>query len=268
MSEQDQYFETNKAFWNASTKLHVDSPIYELADFRNGGLSLRELEQQEVGEVRGKKLLHLQCHFGMDTMSWSRLGAEATGMDISDEGIKEARRIAGELGLDTTFVCCNIYDLPQHLEGQFDIVFTSYGVLGWLPDLDKWAKVVNHFLKPGGTFYIAEFHPFIWLYDDKFEDIKYSYFNTGPDYELTENTYGDRDANLSMGNYYWSHPLGAVSNALIKQGLQIEFIHEWDYINWNCIQGLEEIGKYRYILPKWGHKIPYMYSLKATRSKS
>jgi SAM-dependent methyltransferase len=264
MDQYQQYFETNKGLWDQLAALHKDSEWYEVAAFKSGQSSLRELELQELGEVRGKSLLHLQCHFGMDTLSWGREGASVTGVDISEEAINAARELASEIGVPGDFICSDLYSAPQKLDRQFDIVFTSYGVLGWLPDLQAWARVVRHFLKPGGTFYIAEFHPFIWLFDDDFAQIKYSYFNLGPDFEISEGSYADREAPIKHGSYYWSHPLGEVANALTQQGLVLDFIHEFDYVNYNCLKGLEEIGKYRYILPKWGHKIPYMYSIKAT----
>jgi len=123
--------------------------------FRNGEVHLYPIEIEEVGDVRGKSLLHLQCHFGMDTMSWARLGADVTGLDFSDNAIETARQISAELEIPARFVCSNIYDAPNVLSEKFDIVFTSYGALCWLPDLKKWGEVVAHFVKPGGIFYIA-----------------------------------------------------------------------------------------------------------------
>ncbi len=264
MDTFNRFFEANREFWDALAQVHPESDLYEVDAFKNGQTTLRALEQEELGEVAGKTLLHLQCHFGLDTLSWSRKGATVTGMDISPTAIETARTLAKEIGSSAQFVCSDLYSLPEHLAGKFDIIFTSYGVVGWLPDLERWAAVIRHFLQPGGTFYIAEFHPFIWLYDDDFQRIKYSYFNLGPDFEVSEGSYADKEGQVKKGNYYWSHPLGSVANALINQGLVLEYIHEHDYINWNCLKGLEEIGKYRYILPQWDHKIPYMYSIKAT----
>src|SRR5207245_4913253 len=113
----------------------------------------------ELGDVRGRTLLHLQCHFGLDTLSWARRGALVTGADFSPVGIETARALADELGLEARFVCSELYDLPNRLDGRFDIVYTSFGVLNWLPDIEGWSGVVDHFLSAGGTFYIAEFHP-------------------------------------------------------------------------------------------------------------
>jgi 2-polyprenyl-3-methyl-5-hydroxy-6-metoxy-1,4-benzoquinol methylase len=112
-----------------------------------------------LADVKGKKMLHLQCHFGMDSLNWARLGADVTAVDLSDEAIKEAKQLNDALGLNAKFICCNVYDLKELLDEKFDIVFTSYGVVGWLPDLDKWAEIIAYYLKPSGTFYLAEFHP-------------------------------------------------------------------------------------------------------------
>ena len=169
MQNQQHYFDANKDSWNKRTAVHKDSDFYDLASFKKGKSSLNKIELEELGDVSGKSLLHLQCHFGMDTMSWARMGADCVGVDLSDEAINLAKEINAELKLHAEFVCCNVYDLKQHLDKKFDIVFTSYGTIGWLPDLDAWAAIVWHFLKPGGTFYIADFHPTLWMMDENFE---------------------------------------------------------------------------------------------------
>ena len=156
----DERLEINRANWNERTPVHAASAFYDVEGFRAGQATLREIELREVGAVSGRSLLHLQCHFGLDTMSWARQGAKATGIDFSDAAIDLARSLNGELGLETRFICSNVYDLPKVLDEQFDIVFTSYGVLTWLPDLDGWAEVIDNHLKPGGVFYIVEHHPF------------------------------------------------------------------------------------------------------------
>src|SRR5947209_740824 len=165
----DEYMATNRKLWDAWTKIHLDSEFYDVASFRNGErpIRIRDYEREEIGEVAGRSLLHLQCHFGLDTLSWARLGAEVTGADFSGRAIELARSLAGELGLPARFVHSDVYSLPANLQGEFDIVFTSYGVLYWLPDLSRWAEVVAHFLKPGGVFYVVEYHPFSQVFDDE-----------------------------------------------------------------------------------------------------
>ena len=160
----DKQLQVNRRNWNERTPVHAASDFYDVEGFKAGRITLRDLERREVGEVSGKTLLHLQCHFGLDTMSWARLGAKPTGVDFSDAAIDLARSLNDELGLGVRFIHSNIYDLPGVLDEQFDIVFTSYGVLCWLPDLDDWARVASNHLKPGGVFYIAEFHPLMGTY--------------------------------------------------------------------------------------------------------
>ena len=163
----DDYLKANLASWDEAVGLHVDSELYDVAGFKAGKTSLSEIELGELGPLvgDGTTLLHLQCHFGLDTLSWARRGAVVTGADFSGEGIRTARALADEVGLSAraTFVESDIEHLPDALPGQFDVVFTSWGALIWLGDLERWAEVVDHFLKPGGTLYIAEFHPYAFL---------------------------------------------------------------------------------------------------------
>ncbi|ULT25983.1 class I SAM-dependent methyltransferase [Sphingobacterium sp. E70] len=171
----------------------------------------------------------MQCHFGQDTISLSRLGAEVTGVDLSDKAIESARKIAEQTNADVRFICCDLYDLPNHLDQQFDYVFTSYGTIGWLPDLDKWAKVISRFLKPNGKFVFVEFHPVVWMFDDNFEKIGYRYFNSGAIIETANGTYADRNAAITEEYVMWNHGISEVVNSLIKNGLQIAQLDEFDY---------------------------------------
>ena len=160
----DARLAVNRQNWNERVPVHAASDFYGVDRFKAGAISLNDVEREEVGPVAGKSLLHLQCHFGMDTMSWSRLGARATGVDFSNAAIELARGLNAELGLDTRFICSNVYDLPEALDEQFDVVYTASGVLVWLPDLTAWAEVAARFLKPGGTFYLFEGHPLCHIF--------------------------------------------------------------------------------------------------------
>lgn len=166
MTANTNYIEKNRQSWNQRTELHVTSAFYDVPGFINGASSLKDIELQLLGDVTGKTILHLQCHFGQDTLSLARLGATVTGIDLSDKAIEAARELAQKVQQDATFICCDLYDLPNYLDEQFDIVFTTYGTIGWLPDLDKWAKIVSRYLKPGGQFVFVEFHPVAWMFDD------------------------------------------------------------------------------------------------------
>lgn len=255
------YFDANQNLWDERVKVHSDSAFYGVPQFLAGESTLREIELAELGDVSGKKLLHLQCHFGLDTLSWARLGASVTGMDFSEPAILKARELAAQTGLDATFVCCNVFDLPQHLSGEFDIVFTSYGVIGWLPDLKPWAKVVSHFLKPGGTFYMAEFHPFIWMYDNQREKVAYSYFNREVISEEVSGSYASDEGLVGGMEYGWNHGLSEVFGVLMAEGLQLVSFQEHSFSPWPCFADMEEVGKDRYLLKVFGDKIPYVYSV-------
>ena len=272
-NEFSKYFEANKQSWNKRTAVHKDSAFYDLDSFKKGKSSLNKIELEELGDVKGKTLLHLQCHFGMDTMSWEREGAVVTGVDISDEAIRLAKEIAAELLLNAAFICANIYDLADSskvppLEGfreAFDIVFTSYGTIGWLPDLDKWADIVAHFLKPGGTFYIADFHPALWMMDDNFEYIKYSYFNAQVITEEISGTYSDRDAPIRSIEHGWNHPFSEIITALVKHELQIVQFNEFPYSTYNCFNNLEHGADGMWRIKGMDEKLPMMYSIKAIK---
>jgi SAM-dependent methyltransferase len=261
----DQYFSANKALWNQRTHIHKDSSFYNLEAFKAGENVLNKIEAEEVGDVRGKSLLHLQCHFGMDSLSWARLGADVTGVDLSDEAIGLARQLNDELALNARFICCNLYDLPQHLDEQFDIVFTSYGTIGWLPDLKPWAAIINRFLKPGGTFYIAEFHPVMWMMDNKLEYFQYAYFNREVITEETEGTYADQQAAIKMPEYTWNHPLSDVMSALLEQGLRISQFHEFPFSPYNVFPGSVQGKDGYWRISGKEEKLPIMYSIKATK---
>ena len=279
MKEFYKYFEANKDSWNKRTVVHRDSSFYGLNDFKKGGSSLTKIELEELGDVGGKSLLHLQCHFGMDTMSWSRLGANCVGVDLSDEAIKTAKEINDELKLNAKFICCNVYDLhPQNtgfakappLEGfgeagGFDIIFTSYGTIVWLPDLDKWVELISYYLKPGGIFYIADFHPALWMMDEDFTYIKYNYFNKEIIVDEQQGTYSDRNADITTTNYGWNHPFSEILNALIKNGLAIIHLNEFPFSPFNCFNKMEQGADGMWRITGMDEKLPMMYSIKARK---
>jgi len=226
------YYETNRQNWNERTRIHACSRAYDLAGFRAGRNALRPIERQEVGEVAGKSLLHLQCHLGTDTLSWARLGARVTGVDFAEEAIAVAQGLNTDLGLDARFIQVNLYDLPAQLTEQFDIVFTSYGVLCWLHDIPRWAEIAASYVKPGGLFYLAEFHPLAVAICDEGIDgdtfrFTFPYFpQPEPCYFGPGVTYTDGEGRTQTGNYEWPYSLGQVVTALCDAGLRLEFLHE------------------------------------------
>lgn len=265
MTETNQYIAINRTSWNDRVDVHMQSAFYRMDVFRQGATSLNAIELALLGDVRGKRILHLQCHFGQDSLSLARLGAKVTGMDLSDKAIDAARQLATELELDATFVCCNLYDLPKHLEGSFDVVFTSYGVIGWLPDLDGWASVIDHFLAPGGRFILVEFHPVVWMFSNDFSEVAYSYFNREAIVEELEGTYADRDAQKQFSSISWNHGLGEVLSPLLKRGLQLRSLEEFDYSPYDCFDQVVEIAPGKYQIAPLHGKIPLVYALEATK---
>ena len=232
---------SNKTMWNALTSHHIKSEFYDVEGFKAGHIRLHPLEREEMGDVRGKSLLHLMCHFGLDTLSWARLGAEVTGVDFSDKAIDYARKLSGETGTKADFICSDIYDLPDVLDRQFDIVFTSYGVLSWLPDLNRWAAIVASFLKPGGFFYIAEIHPMLFTigYESDPElRIKNPYFQT--DEQEISGGFTDYASDFTHDHvsYEWQWPVSDVVTVLAQAGIQIEYLHEFPFC---CFRGNEDM---------------------------
>jgi SAM-dependent methyltransferase len=263
--DYQQYFNANREGWDKRAMVHKDAAFYDLPSFKAGKTSLNAIELKALGNVTGKKLLHLQCHFGLDTLSWSREGAVVTGIDFSEEAINTAKALSAELGIRADFFCCNVYDVPDVAPGPYDIVFTSYGVIGWLPDLDQWAAVISGSLKPDGLFYMVEFHPVVWMMDENFEKIKYHYHNEGVIIQQQAGTYADPLAPISYTEYSWNHSLAEVLNALIRNGLEILEFNEYSYSCYNCFNHVVQ-GKDGYWRVKgMEDKLPMMYSVKARK---
>ncbi len=259
------YIQINKKSWDNRVDAHLESTFYDVKGFLQGNTSLKDIELNLLGDLDGKSVLHLQCHFGQDTISLARLGAKVTGVDFSEKAISSAKELAQKSHANATFISCDIYDLPQHLTQQFDIVFTSYGTIGWLPDLEKWAKIVSRFLKPNGQFIFVEFHPVVWMYDDDFTHIKYRYFNSGPIQEAETGTYADKDAEISSEYVMWNHGVGEVINSLIASGLDINSLDEFDYSPYPCFNHTIEVAPKMYRIEHLGDKIPMVYAIVATK---
>ena len=223
-------FKTNKETWNKKVAIHQASEFYNIENFKKGESSLNSFETLALGDVKGKSILHLQCHFGQDTMSLQRMGATCTGVDISSEAIKLAKSLNQELHLDATFICCNVLDTSSLISTKFDIVFTSYGTIVWLPDLKPWAKMIRERLKPGGVFYIVDFHPIAWMYDYTASPprLKYGYQQKDVIYEEYDGTYADEKSKIKSKEYSWNHGLGEVVTSLCDAGLMISYLKEYE----------------------------------------
>ena len=265
MISEKNYIKINKESWNNKAEVHYDSEFYDTKSFINGRNSLNPIELALLPDLKGKSVLHLQCHFGQDTISFSRMGAETIGVDLSDKSIDLARKLAKETSSNTQFICCDLYDLPKHLDQQFDVVFASYGTIGWLPDINKWAQLISKYLKPGGQFVFAEFHPVVWMFDDDFKEIKYRYFNSGAIVENEDGTYAEEEAAINQDYVMWNHGLAEVVNALIKSGLTISDLQEYDYSPYNCFSHTEEIGEKKFRIKHLKNSIPMVYSILAEK---
>ncbi len=265
----NEYLEANRRHWDELVPIHVRSKFYKLEGFKAGRCTLDDIERG-LGEVSGKSLLHLQCHFGMDTMSWARLGAKVIGADFSEEAVTLARSLAGELGITADFVRSDLYDLPKKLDGVFDIVFTSHGVLTWLPDLGRWAEVIAHFLKTGGVFYIVESHPTAHIFDDEVEvpelRVRYPYFHQGPMRFEDSTSYADSNAVVrNKTTYEWMHSLSEVINSLIAAGLRIDSLKEYPFCAWKMLPFMVQDDDGWWRLPDGKAGVPLMFSLRATK---
>lgn len=265
MHQEQEYFEVNRALWNEKTKHHVDSEFYDMEGFLDGATSLNEPELALLGDVTGKSIIHLQCHFGQDSLSLARMGAKVTGTDISDDAIAYGQKMANELSLDAKLVRTDTYAISEVIDEQFDIVFASYGVIGWLPDMERFAKVVSSLLKPGGSFIFAEFHPVVWMYDNHFNEVAFSYFNIEPIIEELEGTYADKAADIKMKEVGWNHDLSEVMQALINAGLKIESFQEYDYSPYDCFSNTVKIADKKWQIKGKEGKLPMMYTLKAVK---
>lgn len=292
MDDDANYISVNRQLWNAKTVYHVDSPYYKVRQFLDDK-TFHVLQQTEVdllGDIHQKRVLHLQCHFGMDTLSLARIGAQhVTGVDLSDVAIDKARELAKEANLDhiVQFFCCDIYELEQHLSVEeknlFDIVFTSYGTTKWFPDLNKWGKLIERYLKVNGSFIIVDFHPMYWTFDNRYEHIAtYSYFNQSPSkliilkkstdvalilsvVEHSKGTYADLDAPIQNKSIRWNHSLADIVTALLKNMLRIDVFKEFDSMPFDDLNLSKSSSDGQYRLTKFEGKLPLTYAIKATK---
>ncbi|HEX2899468.1 MAG TPA: class I SAM-dependent methyltransferase [Bacteroidia bacterium] len=232
----------NRRLWDSRVAGHVASTFYDVPGFLAGACALKAPELLALGDVSGQTMLHLQCHFGLDTLSWARRGAVVTGMDFSGTAIAQARELAVQAGLAATFVESSVYDLPQHLSGQFDIVFVSYGALIWLPDLDRWADVVCQYLKPGGRLCVAEFHPYWYGLNWETCQVEYPYFNSGEAFEETAaSSYAGSPQSATLREFFWSHSLGEIIQPLLDRGIQLQHFREYAHSAYNAFPNMVEV---------------------------
>lgn len=268
----DGFLAANRALWDELTTIHEGSAFYDLEGFRAGGIRIADHEREEIGPVEGRSLLHLQCHFGIDTLSWARLGAQVTGVDFSPKAVGLARNLATDLGLEATFIESDVYRLPDVLDEEFDVVYTSNGVLGWLPDIRRWAQVVARYVRPGGRFYVLEVHPVVQALEDEGVApgelrLRYPYWEHPEPLVFADTTdYAEPTAPLATKvEYGWDHSLGEIVTALAEAGLRIEALREHPFLNWRVdFLVPADDGTWRLPADTPG-ELPLMFSIVATK---
>jgi len=259
----------NRAWWDERVALHMAGEFYDVPGFLDGRSTLRPFEKAELGDVAGLRLVHLQCHFGLDTLSWAREGALVTGVDFAPRAVAAARSLARQAGIDAEFVEAGVYDAAEALGGRsFDIVYTSIGAIIWLPDITRWAATVVALLAPGGRFYLAEFHPFSVVLGEEDLTVIDSYFDRGPFLHDEPGSYAEPDAETRHHqSVTWQHGLGEVITALAQAGLRIEFLHEHPYTLRARWPFMERHPDRTWHMPAEQPQVPLLYSVKATRPR-
>ncbi|MGD9740409.1 MAG: class I SAM-dependent methyltransferase [Bauldia sp.] len=270
----EEYFAANRAGWDERVGIHLrdDGRIYGLDAIRRGESVLGPIEAAEIGDISGMKVAHLQCHFGLDTISLSRLGATVTGLDFSPVAIATARQMAAEMGDAVTFVESNVYDAPAAIGTDFDMVFTGWGAIGWLPDLDRWARAVAGCLRPGGKLYLIEGHPMLGILDEREGRIEPAFdWRTPADQPLVfdmPDTYAGDGSRLKNARVYeWNHPMSRIVTSLLDAGLVIVFVHEHEMLPWRAFPSMVPAGTRMFRLPDGAVKFPLAYSIRAKRTK-
>ncbi|CCH33247.1 class I SAM-dependent methyltransferase [Actinosynnema sp. NPDC047251] len=267
MTDPD-WLRLNRENWDDRVAVHVGSEFYDLPGFRAGRSALRPFEPDEVGDVTGKRLLHLQCHLGLDTLSWARLGAAVTGLDFSPAAVDAARTLAGEVGLDAArFVVADVHDAREALgEDLFDVVYTGFGALVWLPDVYRWARVVASLLAEGGFLYLAEFHPVSQVLGEDGRSLAYDYFQSAGETWDEPHTYTDGPALTRTKSVQWQHSLGDIVTAITRAGLRLEFLRERGTTLFQANEALVRVGPDDYRFPPGHPSLPMMFSLRASKS--
>lgn len=265
----------NRDLWNRLVPMHLESALYDVPGFKAGKIPLGRLEREELGPVEGKRLLHLLCHFGIDTLSFARLGAEVTGYDISAPALEAARALARDCGLEARFVEGEIAEAGSRLSGPYDLVYMSWGVIGWIADLDRLARDVAALLAPGGRFYLIEGHPLVnalseaWRPEGDGPGFAYDY-ELPPGETLTYTFAGYAGSTEGFADrraFDWVHGLGRVVTAVAKAGLRLEFLHEHDKMAWQQLDCMVEDGEGYWRMPAGTYWLPLAFSLRAVKDR-
>jgi SAM-dependent methyltransferase len=264
----DPRLEANRSNWNERVGIHTRSRFYDVDGWLRNAPGPDPRESEALGNLDGKTLVHLQCHFGMDTLRWARAGAVVTGLDFSPAAVDEAVNLSRRAGLaeHSTFVCANVYDAPRALSGKrFDVVYVSLGALCWLPNIDAWGAVVSELLMPGGRLYLHDVHPFSSCLDDDGERIVYGYFEEfdNPYVDDTGDTYTDGEKLSTTRIFVWNHSIGEIVAALIEHGLVVDSLTEHDWTVFQQFPWLVESSTGQFVAPDDHPRIPLSFTLLA-----
>lgn len=263
----ERWRDLNRAWWDERVPLHVGSELYDVEGFRAGRQTVEPFEIELLGDVSGLRLAHLQCHFGLDTLGWARLGASVVGLDFSQPAVDAANGLAADTGLDARFVCADVYDAVEALGGdQFDVVYTGLGALNWLPDLDRWADVVTALIRPGGRLLLSEFHPFSHVFADEDLTVAYDYFTDEPLDWHDEGSYAaPGTATAHNDTVEHQHGVGEILTELLARGLRITAFEEYDHTLFPRFPDLVQAADGTYRQPPGRPRIPLMFALVAER---
>ncbi|MBE7184426.1 MAG: class I SAM-dependent methyltransferase [Methylobacterium mesophilicum] len=270
----DDYSAANRLNWEDRAELHASDTTgsYRIAEVLSGGSSLHALEAEEVGDVAGKHIVHLQCHIGLDTISLKHLGAASvTGLDFSPRAIAAARDFAARAGTEARFVESDVMKAREALGRTYDMVYVTWGAINWIGDIFAWARVAASLLEPGGKFYLLEGHPQMNQHEARGGKLELFFdWKTPLDAPIvtdeTQTYTGDTRLIAHTRNYEWIHPISDVVNALIQAGLSIDFLHEHDVVAWKAFPFVEETGRVdEFRLPEGQVKIPMSFSIGATK---
>ncbi|MCS5736123.1 class I SAM-dependent methyltransferase [Herbiconiux daphne] len=276
----NDYLDTNRANWNDRASVHAarNGLGYGVQRYIDDPTALSDVvrfDRERLGDIRGLRAVHLQCHIGTDTLSLARLGARVTGLDFSPVAIDEARILIAECGLTDAadFVVSDVYDSPSVLEpGTFDLVYTGIGALCWLPKVDEWARVVAALLKPGGRLFIREGHPILWSMDETLSDdlhLRFPYFEQQTPLEWDDDsTYVATDRPLTATKTYeWNHGLGEIMTALLDAGLTLTMLVEHDSVPWQALPGqMIERADGEFALDELAGVAPLSYTIQAVKT--
>jgi len=276
MNPNDEFLEKNRRRWDELAEIHPKSKYYDLENFTKGTSSLEKLDLELIGDLTGKRVLHLQCHFGMDSISlWRHGAAEVVGVDFSEKAIKQAKKLAKQIGANVRFIQSDVLQLDEVFDEyhSFDLVYTSYGTITWLPDLEKWGEIISKFLRPDGCLVFVDSHPFASVFDDEVENAQlipiYPYSTKGEALHFhVEGSYATGENIENKDEYLWQYSLSEIINSLTAQEMIIQNIGEYTTINWKSFPFLveNESGWYEYPDDFTQTKVPLLLSITAKKN--